>query len=104
MAIARALAQQPRVILADEPIASLDPANAAAVLELLRDIAHSEGVGVVCSLHQVELARTWADRILGMSPDLTALDVSAASLDDATRARIYGWQSGAECIVGPLGT
>ncbi len=90
VAIARALAQRPGVILADEPIASLDPVNGAAVLDLLRDIATTEGVAVVCSLHQLELARSWADRILGMSPDRPAVDLPAESLDARTRAHIYG--------------
>jgi phosphonate transport system ATP-binding protein len=63
-AIARALAQGSRVILADEPIGSLDPDNAANVLSLLKELAHERGIAVLCSLHQVELARRYADRIV----------------------------------------
>ena len=63
-AIARALAQGSRVILADEPTASLDPENAANVLSLLKELAHERGIAVLCSLHQVELARRYADRIV----------------------------------------
>jgi phosphonate transport system ATP-binding protein len=92
VAIARALAQQPAVILADEPIASLDPVNGAAVLDLLRDIARTEGVAVVCSLHQLELAVAWADRILGMAPNRPAIDLPAHRFDADTSAHIYGWK------------
>src|SRR5205814_6775328 len=55
VAIARVLAQESRVILADEPVASLDPAAAVSVLSLLRDIAHGRGITVLCSLHLVDL-------------------------------------------------
>ena len=64
VAIARALAQNSGVLLADEPVASLDPGNADLVMELLRDLAHREGLGVLVSLHQPELARRFADRSL----------------------------------------
>lgn len=64
VAIARALAQSSGVLLADEPVASLDPGNADLVMELLRDLAHREGLGVLVSLHQPELARRFADRSL----------------------------------------
>ena len=67
VAIARALAQQPDIIVADEPVASLDPANGAGILELLRGICREEGVSVLCSLHQVHLAREYADRLVGMA-------------------------------------
>ena len=90
VAIARALAQQPGVILADEPIASLDPGHGAAVLELLRDIARTEGVAVVCSLHQVDMAQRWADRILGLTAPGQALSLDAAALDEVMRSRLYG--------------
>jgi phosphonate transport system ATP-binding protein len=66
VAIARVLAQESRVILADEPVASLDPASAVSVLSLLRDIAHEGGITVLCSLHQVDLVPGFADRVLGL--------------------------------------
>ncbi len=99
VAIARALAQQPSVILADEPIASLDPVNGAAVLELLRDIAITEGVAVVCSLHQLDLARQWADRLLAMSLDSTTVDMRASELDAAASARIYATSMAADAVM-----
>jgi phosphonate transport system ATP-binding protein len=64
VAIARALMQQAPVLLADEPVASLDPENAEAVLLLLRDLAQRSGLAVLVSLHQPELARRHADRRL----------------------------------------
>src|SRR5271168_881435 len=63
--IARALAQRPHALLADEPVASLDPEASEEVMRLLRQLAKDEGLGVICVLHQPELARRYADRILG---------------------------------------
>jgi phosphonate transport system ATP-binding protein len=67
VAIARALAQQPRALLADEPVASLDPDNARRVLAILRACA-DRGLAVLASLHQPELARAYADRIVPLAP------------------------------------
>ena len=64
VAIARALVQHPLVILADEPVASLDPATAAQVLELLCGLARERGIALLCSLHQPELARRYFDRFV----------------------------------------
>ncbi len=66
VAIARALAQESRVLLADEPVASLDPESAHTILTLMRDLTRTRGLGVICTLHQPELAKTYADRILRM--------------------------------------
>ena len=67
VAVARALAQRATVLLADEPVASLDPENAAAVLGLLRDLAREDGLAVLLCLHQPELAARFADRRLRLS-------------------------------------
>ena len=64
--MARALAQRASVLLADEPVASLDPGNAADVLGLLRDLARRDGLAVLVCLHQPDLARRFADRWLRM--------------------------------------
>lgn len=67
VAIARALMQQPKVILADEPIASLDPLNAKVVMDSLQDINLREGITVVTNLHTLDTARTYCNRIIGMA-------------------------------------
>jgi phosphonate transport system ATP-binding protein len=67
VAIARVLAQESRIILADEPVASLDPESAVRVLALLRGVAREHGITVLCSLHQVDLVAGFADRTLAMA-------------------------------------
>ena len=66
VAIARALAQESRVLLADEPVASLDPDTATSVLELMHSLTKSKGLAVLCTLHQPHLAERFADRVLRM--------------------------------------
>jgi phosphonate transport system ATP-binding protein len=89
VAIARAIAQQPDVIVADEPIASLDPNISAGILELLHGICR-EGVSVVCSLHQVHFARQYADRIVGLAAGRVAVDTPVKAFDERAAARLYG--------------
>jgi phosphonate transport system ATP-binding protein len=74
VAIARVLAQEPDVILADEPIASLDPKSAENVMRTLRGIQESRGIPVVVNLHQVDIARAFASRLVGMSKGGIRLD------------------------------
>jgi phosphonate transport system ATP-binding protein len=88
--IARALAQQPTMILADEPVASLDPATAETVLGLLRSICKQDGITAIVSLHHLEFARTFADRIVGIADAGVVFDDVPAELDDRILARIYG--------------
>jgi phosphonate transport system ATP-binding protein len=88
--IARALAQQPRLLLADEPVASLDPATAARVLQLLHGICRDSGIAVVVSLHQVELARRFADRVIGIAGGRIVFDGTADRLDTQALQAIYG--------------
>jgi phosphonate transport system ATP-binding protein len=87
--IARALAQQPQVILADEPVASLDPKSARVVLDDLRRAAHELRIAVLCNLHQVEYAMEFADRIVGICDGRVVFDGAPAALDDAALTRIY---------------
>ncbi|WP_339514770.1 phosphonate ABC transporter ATP-binding protein [Pseudomonas sp. RL_15y_Pfl2_60] len=87
--IARALAQQPKVILADEPVASLDPKTARLVMQYLHDASRELGITVVCNLHQVEFAREFADRIVGLAHGRLVYDGDASGLDEATLQRIY---------------
>ncbi|HET8807451.1 MAG TPA: phosphonate ABC transporter ATP-binding protein [Methylophaga sp.] len=87
--IARALAQQPDIILADEPVASLDPATSEKVLTLLKRICAEDGITAVVSLHQLEYARHFADRIIGLANAEVVFDATPAQLDDTQLALIY---------------
>jgi phosphonate transport system ATP-binding protein len=90
VAIARAIAQRPSIILADEPVASLDPQTSQDVLDLLRDICRREGVAILCSLHQIHLARAYADRIVGLVDGRLVTDVETAAFDATIFTRVYG--------------
>ena len=87
VAIARALMQQPKVILADEPIASLDPLNAKVVMDSLQDINLREGITVVTNLHTLDTARTYCNRIIGMAAGSVVFDGPPEELNrEAVRA------------------
>ncbi len=86
--IARALAQTPQTVLADEPIASLDPAIAEQVLSDLRRICREDGITAVLSLHQVEFARRFADRIIGLSKGRIVFDGLPSQFTPAFTKRI----------------
>ncbi len=88
--VARALAQHPHTILADEPVASLDPATAARVLEMIHRICREDDITAIVSLHQVELARRFADRIIGLSAGHVVVDAPIDEFGDAALQRIYG--------------
>jgi phosphonate transport system ATP-binding protein len=90
VAIARALAQRSRYVFADEPIASLDPISSRAILRELRTIAREDGLAVLCSLHQVEFATEYADRIIGMFDGEIVADVRADMFDGGQFEAIYG--------------
>ena len=87
--IARALAQQPQVILADEPVASLDPRTARSVLQYLREATRELGIAVVCNLHQVDYAREFGDRVVGLAQGRIAFDGAPGELDEAALQAIY---------------
>jgi phosphonate transport system ATP-binding protein len=90
VAIARALMQNPEILLADEPVASLDPESSGQVMALIREIAADEGLTVVCSLHQVDLALDWGDRIVGLRHGTVVLDTPTEGLSKAQVMEIYG--------------
>ena len=87
--IARALMCDPQLILADEPVASLDPRISRDILGLLRSTVHTQGVAVLCTLHQVELALEFADRIVGLRAGRVVFDGTPAEFDAAAHAALY---------------
>lgn len=90
VAIARVLAQQPDVILADEPVASLDPPTANLVMRDLQRINRELGITTIVNLHFLDLARTYAERIIGMRAGRVVFDGTPVEADDAVFAQIYG--------------
>ncbi|MBO3664874.1 phosphonate ABC transporter ATP-binding protein [Microbacterium stercoris] len=90
VAIARALMQDPEILLADEPVASLDPESSSQVMGLIREIAAERGLTVVCSLHQVDLALSWGDRIVGLRGGEVVLDTRTDNLSREQVMEIYG--------------
>ncbi|MCW8282337.1 MULTISPECIES: phosphonate ABC transporter ATP-binding protein [Agrobacterium] len=93
VAIARALMQSPKMVLADEPIASLDPLNAKIVMDALRDINEREGITVITNLHTLDTARNYCERIIGMSQGRVVFDGTPAELTAAAVTEIYGTDS-----------
>jgi phosphonate transport system ATP-binding protein len=89
VAIARALVQQPDIILADEPIASLDPRNTKVVMDALLRINKHFGITVMCNLHSLDLARTYCDRLIGMAAGRVVFDGAPAALTDHIARELY---------------
>ncbi|MGM0434892.1 MAG: phosphonate ABC transporter ATP-binding protein [Pseudomonadota bacterium] len=89
VAIARTLMQQPSVLIADEPVASLDPRAGREVMDLLMDIVSEHGMTVLCSLHQLELAGEYGDRVLGMKAGRIELDAARESVDRHRMGQLY---------------
>ena len=90
VAIAKALVQKPKIMLADEPIASLDPANATLVMDSLRQINKEDGLTVLVNLHTLDTARAYCDRIIAMRNGRVFFDGVAAQLNDDVVRDIYG--------------
>ncbi|CAM5545624.1 phosphonate ABC transporter ATP-binding protein [Frigidibacter albus] len=87
--IARAFLLRPEVILADEPVASLDPKISREILGLLREAAREQGATVLCSLHQPDLAREFGDRIIGMRKGRVVFDGAPHLFDDRAERELY---------------
>lgn len=90
VAICRALMQNPKMILADEPIASLDPMNARMVMESLRKIHDEKNLTVISNLHTLDTAKTYCDRIIGMKDGAIVFDDVPEKLSDKLAREIYG--------------
>jgi phosphonate transport system ATP-binding protein len=89
VAIARTLMQRPSLLLADEPVASLDPESSAQVMDLLFRIVVEDRLTVICTLHQVELAMGWANRIIGLRDGRMVLDQPTDGLDQDAVMEVY---------------
>ncbi|MCB9496712.1 MAG: phosphonate ABC transporter ATP-binding protein [Fibrobacteria bacterium] len=89
IAIARAIVQDPSLILADEPISALDHRSARGVMETLRNAAREFGITVVCNLHHIDTARDYADRIVGLNDGRIVFDGPPSILDETAIAAIY---------------
>jgi phosphonate transport system ATP-binding protein len=89
VAIARALVQEPDIILADEPIASLDPRNTRIVMDALLRINKHFGITVICNLHSLDLARSYCDRLIGMSAGRVVFDGAPETLTDRIARELY---------------
>jgi len=88
--IARAMMQEPRMILADEPVASLDPVLAHSIMQYLEKINKEEGVTVICSLHFLDLVHRYADRVVALNHGNLMFEGSPKEIDDQKFKDIYG--------------
>ncbi len=93
VAIARALVQEPTLVLADEPIASLDPRNTKVVMDALLRINKHFGITVICNLHSLDTARAYSDRLVGMAQGRVVFDGLPSELTDDTARELYGLEA-----------
>lgn len=99
VALARTLTQSPHIILADEPVAALDPVTAKQVMQDFVHINQEMGISILLNIHHVELALEYADRIIGIRAGKIVYDGPSARVDQAVLDSIYGEQGGAEeCV------
>ena len=85
--------QRPKLLLADEPTSSLDPKTSVEIMGLMRDLGREHGIPVIVNMHDVELAKRFADRIVGMSGGRIVYDGPADGLSDDVLKTIYGGES-----------
>jgi phosphonate transport system ATP-binding protein len=93
VAICRTLVQEPDIILADEPVASLDPRNAKIVMDTLQRINRHFGLTVLCNLHSLDLARTYCDRLIGMAAGRLVFDGTPVELTEDVARELYGLEA-----------
>jgi phosphonate transport system ATP-binding protein len=103
VAIARALVQEPQIILADEPVASLDPRNALLVMEALAEINRRYGITVLVNLHSLDLARTYCERLVGLAAGKLVFDGPPEALTDAVASELYGLEAAEAFAPGTAG-
>lgn len=89
VAIARTIMQKPKIVLADEPVASLDPEISGQVMDVLFRVCSEENLSVICSLHQVDLALGWATRLIGLRDGQLVLDKPAQGLSTEDAMAVY---------------
>jgi len=94
VAIARAMLQEPDMLLADEPVASLDPINTEVVMEALEDVCRERGIPVIVNLHSLDIARRYCTRIIGMSKGKIIYDGAPLGLTPEVIDKIYGVRTG----------
>ena len=88
--IARALMQDPELMLVDEPVSALDPATSHSIMRYIKELNETDGVTIVCSLHFLSLSRAYADRIIALKDGQMVFDGSPAEIDDVRFREIYG--------------
>ena len=88
--IARAIMQNPRLLLCDEPIASLDPSSSKTIMDILRDMTHKRNIACIVNLHQLDVALAYSTRIIGLSKGEIVFDGAPENLTDEIIERIYG--------------
>ena len=91
--IARALMQDPELILADEPVASLDPVLAHSIMTHLEQINQQDGATVICSLHFLDLVQRYADRVIALNQGMLVFEGKAKDIDDQRFKEIYGQEA-----------
>ncbi|MGE8129871.1 phosphonate ABC transporter ATP-binding protein [Methylobacterium sp. NPDC080182] len=94
VAIARALVQEPEILLADEPVASLDPRNTRLVMDALADVNRRYGITVLCNLHSLDLARAYCDRLVGLAAGRVVFEGGPFDLTEDVARRLYGLEAG----------
>ena len=93
MGIARALMQEPELMLADEPVASLDPVLAHSILRYLEQLNKEDGITVICSLHYMDLVRRYATRVVGLMDGHVVYEGLADDITDERFKEIYGQEA-----------
>jgi phosphonate transport system ATP-binding protein len=94
VAIARALVQEPDIVLADEPIASLDPRNTRTVMDSLQRLNRQFGITVLCNLHDLDIAKEYCGRLIGMAHGKVVFDGSPQALTESVARELYGLEAG----------